>query len=89
VGNPLVVAPRHWGGRRKKKGTDRWGRAVRGRERSSGAAGPSGERREVGCVSGGKEGGCGLGCWASWADLGFPIFLVSFLLSLSNQLKSI
>jgi hypothetical protein len=54
-----------------------------------GAAGPSGERREVGRMSGGKEGGCGLGCWASWADLGFPIFLVSFLLSLSNQLKSI
>jgi hypothetical protein len=37
---------------KRKRGADRCGRAVRGRERSSGAAGPSGERREVGRASG-------------------------------------
>jgi hypothetical protein len=86
-------------GRRKEGGdggADRWGRAVRGRERESpGAAGPSagresGPRRRKGEWAAGKETGPWgkreMGRAGLKARFAFPYF---FSFSFSNQLKSI
>jgi hypothetical protein len=66
---------------RRRRGADRWGQVVRGRERESAGwerrwacaswAERGGRKREAGRGKRKERPGC---CWASWAGLGFFLF---------------